>query len=288
MHVSIILIWLCLCGSIKGAYEDARCKCIGFDRASDPNGTVPTKKIYVKAVPADKCTCKNILGSEDALFPNCECTYQVRNTTTIKVVVCLILVVISTLTLYMIFLLLLEPLLSARRAGRGHILASGSTDSGMSSEFGSSGRGPVAGIVSSSLGRFTRARIPDLNLKRSWTHSNAPGIGLPKATGMAVIWGRSRLNAEQLLDTGKTSGWFFAYLAIFLYTFLLRTVPVESRLRQRVMKPDTLVSTDCHSTVPPTVNVHNVVTRVKDQQQRWKGNVEAQRARVFSERSLLN
>ncbi|THD22836.1 Transmembrane protein 9 [Fasciola hepatica] len=253
---------------VEAAYEDARCKCIGFDRSSGPNGTLPTKKIYVKAVPADKCTCKIILGAEDALFPNCECTYQVRNTTTIKLVVCLILVIISALTLYMLFLLLLEPLLSARRANRDHILTSDSRDTGIGSDSAFGGRGVAAGIVSSSLARLTRSRLPDLSLKRPWTQFTTSGTGHPKSAGMAVVWGRSRLSAEQLLDSENASS---------------GSLPNEGKLRQRVAKPDAFPSTS-----DPQPTVANVVSRVKDQQQRWKGNVEAQRARVFGERSLLN
>lgn len=122
-----------------------------------------------------------------------------------KLVVCLILVIISALTLYMLFLLLLEPLLSARRTNRDHILTSDSRDTGIGSETSSGGRGFAAGIVSSGLARLTRSRISDLSLKRSWTQFTNPGANHPKAAGMAVVWGRSRLSAEQLLESENAS-----------------------------------------------------------------------------------
>ncbi|BHF79607.1 hypothetical protein SprV_0702272800 [Sparganum proliferum] len=101
-----------------GAYEDSRCKCVCVDHSvpenHDKNSTEPTRAVYVKSIPADKCTCPFMLENKADLCPYCDCKYQVRNTSTIKVVVCLIVVILSALSLYLVFMLLLEPFLTAR------------------------------------------------------------------------------------------------------------------------------------------------------------------------------
>ncbi|KAK8401862.1 hypothetical protein O3P69_001155 [Scylla paramamosain] len=57
-----------------------------------------------------------IRGHEQEFCPRCECKYESRNSTTIKVVVILVIWVISLLVVYMSFLLCLDPLLNKRRA----------------------------------------------------------------------------------------------------------------------------------------------------------------------------
>lgn len=220
-------------------YEDARCKCACVDRSGSYNGSKPTGKIYVRAIAADQCTCPFMLGRDSALCPYCDCVYQVRNTTTIKVVVCLILVVISALTLYMGFLLLLEPLLSPR--GRG-IRNQKSTDS-HSSIFDL-----TAGPSQSSEPSRDRYTV-EVGPKEPWTDIS---------TGQQSIKGDS---------------------------------PDHPRSRHRMFKPAILVSPyDVSGSQRTTTaaGVSSMVRNVRDQQQRWKGNVEAQRARVFQEHTLLN
>nr|VZI25366.1 unnamed protein product [Spirometra erinaceieuropaei] len=108
-----LFVFLC-----QGAYEDSRCKCVCVDHSvpenHDKNSTEPTRAVYVKSIPADKCTCPFMLENKADLCPYCDCKYQVRNTSTIKVVVCLIVVILSALSLYLVFMLLLEPFLTAR------------------------------------------------------------------------------------------------------------------------------------------------------------------------------
>ncbi|CAL8073881.1 unnamed protein product [Calicophoron daubneyi] len=209
-----------------------------------------------------------MLGKEDALCPYCDCSYQVRNTTTIKVVVCLILVIISALTLYMVFLQLLEPLLSARRASRKMMVSGESVDA----RAGSSG---------STAGRFARTRW-SLDVPRPSWATGSSGSHLPKGAGMAVVWDRTRLSAQQLINAERST---------------TDESPEKGRLRQRAQKPIIEESSEqgdsphpvmITGAVIPPGSVSTVVSRVRNQQQRWKGNVEAQRARVFSEHTLLN
>lgn len=80
--------------------------------------------LIIDNVPPNKCNCDNVIlprvedklnGSKGLEFcPRCECKYENRNTTTIKVVVTLVIFVISGLLIYMLFLYLLDPLLGKR------------------------------------------------------------------------------------------------------------------------------------------------------------------------------
>lgn len=235
-----------LCCSCWAAYEDARCKCVCVNRTISVNATKPIRKIYVKAIAAEKCTCPLMLEEEaTALCPYCDCTYQVRNTTTIKVVVCLILVIISALTLYMLFLLLLEPLLAMRRPS--HRFPSVSMDNS-SGPFG----------LGSSQRSVSAAKIA----KSSW---NGP------VDGISVIWNRPCVHSRSSDDIRGT---------------------IQSRTKHRVVtKPNLLISSSRDANMnrgPQSAGVSNVVRTVRNQQQRWKGDVETQRARVFSEHTLLN
>lgn len=60
---------------------------------------------------------KEILGKEQQFCLRCECKYENRNTTIIKVVVIIVIWVISILVIYMAFLIILDPLLNKRIKG---------------------------------------------------------------------------------------------------------------------------------------------------------------------------
>lgn len=60
---------------------------------------------------------KEIAGKEQEFCPRCECKYENRNTTIIRVVVIIVICVISTLVIYMAFLIILDPLLNKRMKG---------------------------------------------------------------------------------------------------------------------------------------------------------------------------
>jgi len=108
----------------EASYEDNRCRCICPDPAV-VNGTKSNRKIYIKPVAPSRCTCDSVVlpeviddikGREKEFCPRCECKYESRNITTIKVVVILVIWIISLLVVYMGFLLCLDPLLNKRRA----------------------------------------------------------------------------------------------------------------------------------------------------------------------------
>lgn len=58
-----------------------------------------------------------IRGKEQEFCPRCECKYEYRNITIIKVVVIIVIWVISVLVIYMAFLIILDPLLNKRVKG---------------------------------------------------------------------------------------------------------------------------------------------------------------------------
>ncbi|KAI9553895.1 hypothetical protein GHT06_019165 [Daphnia sinensis] len=107
---------------VNAQYEDVRCKCICPDTAV-VNGTQSHRKLYIENVPPNKCDCTNVVlprvgddikGKEKEFCPRCECKYESRNTTTIKVVVIIVIWIISLLVIYMLFLVCLDPLLNKK------------------------------------------------------------------------------------------------------------------------------------------------------------------------------
>jgi len=102
----------------EAQYEDGRCKCLclGVPMA---NGTVLDRKVYTGIFKDSlDCTCSKVVqpvppGVTD-ICSRCECQWQTRNTTTIKVVVILIICIVAMLVLYMLFLLCLDPLMNRR------------------------------------------------------------------------------------------------------------------------------------------------------------------------------
>ncbi|KAF5301767.1 hypothetical protein FQR65_LT08750 [Abscondita terminalis] len=110
-------------------YENSRCTCKCPSIASITNTTeVPRKGGFVRIenVPSNICNCVNVVlpklgdkikGRENEFCPRCECKYEVRNVTIIKVVVIIVIWVISILVIYMAFLIILDPLLNKRAKG---------------------------------------------------------------------------------------------------------------------------------------------------------------------------
>ncbi|VDP47617.1 unnamed protein product [Schistosoma mattheei] len=274
MEFYAVFICVLIINAVSAAYEDARCKCVCLLPSSYMNNTKSSKKIYVKAIPSEKCTCEYMLQNDKDLCRYCECKFQV--------VVCLILTVITALVLYMLFLLLLEPLLSTRHLSHKTII-----DMGICSE-------PQQPNNFTINQHNNNDKINDGRSTNSWVNINIPvsssGHGdsavYSKAIDKAVIWDKTKLTPKQFMDSNLRiirSG----------FTFFKAAPSNRWRLRNRsglisndqVEDPNGLNLT----TIPSTsVGVSSVVNRVRDQQQRWKGNVEAQRTRVFSERSLLN
>ncbi|VVC40238.1 Hypothetical protein CINCED_3A001431 [Cinara cedri] len=79
-------------------------------------------KLYIANVlPSNDCNgvslpvIGEVNNTKKELCPRCTCTYESRNTTTMKVVVLIVLCVISILVTYMLFLLCLEPMIRKRK-----------------------------------------------------------------------------------------------------------------------------------------------------------------------------
>ncbi|XP_015181118.1 PREDICTED: syntaxin-7-like [Polistes dominula] len=106
-------------------YDDKRCKCICPSLSSVINTTQPSldRLIFIINVPPSQCKCEDVvlpkLGDqiktkEEIFCPRCDCKYENRNTTIIKIVVIIVIWVISLLVIYMLFLICLDPLLNKR------------------------------------------------------------------------------------------------------------------------------------------------------------------------------
>ncbi|CAF0777630.1 unnamed protein product [Adineta steineri] len=103
-------------------FEDYRCKCVcpSFSVLQDPSVNETNRRVYVDVVPPDKCSCQRVVfrsiqaspDFQEKFCPRCVCNYEVRNTTTMKVVVIIIMVAISLLFIYMSFLLCLDPIMN--------------------------------------------------------------------------------------------------------------------------------------------------------------------------------
>ncbi|KAK7497302.1 hypothetical protein BaRGS_00011346, partial [Batillaria attramentaria] len=96
---------------------DVRCKCV-CPRVAGDNSTGP---VFIKDVEPNNCKCENVVPAAEStmglkICNMCECKYESRNTTTIKVVVIFIICVVSMLFIYMLFLLCLDPLIARRPA----------------------------------------------------------------------------------------------------------------------------------------------------------------------------
>ncbi|CAH1799392.1 unnamed protein product [Owenia fusiformis] len=106
-----------LFSTANAQYDDIRCKCV-CPPQDIVNGTETTgRKVYTKNItePVD-CKCENVVVplplKVNEFCPRCQCKWQRRNTTTIKVIVIIIICIVSILFLYMLFLLCLDPLLN--------------------------------------------------------------------------------------------------------------------------------------------------------------------------------
>ncbi|XP_051163120.1 uncharacterized protein CG1161 [Leptopilina boulardi] len=129
--VPLFLIFISQCEA--QSYDDKRCKCICPNLAAVLNITDSSKirSNFISNVTPNHCNCKDavlnhlgdkIKGKEQLVCPRCDCKYENRNTTIIKIVVIIVIWVISLLVIYMLFLICLDPLLNKRlpKAGAGY------------------------------------------------------------------------------------------------------------------------------------------------------------------------
>ncbi|KAG8194251.1 hypothetical protein JTE90_024580 [Oedothorax gibbosus] len=122
-YVFCAVIILSLTSISNAQYEDVRCKCI-CPSPEVVKGNKTERKLYIANVVPSQCKCEGVVmpqadeflrAKEKEFCPRCECRYERRNTTTIFVVVIIIIWLISLLTVYMLFLMCLDPLLNKRR-----------------------------------------------------------------------------------------------------------------------------------------------------------------------------
>ncbi|KFO75953.1 Transmembrane protein 9, partial [Cuculus canorus] len=114
---SVLLIVLLCCilpppAQAGKSSEDIRCKCI-----CPPYRNI-SGHIYNKNVSQKDCNCLHVVepmpvpGNDvEAYCLLCECKYEERSTTTIKVIIIVYLSVVGALLLYMAFLVLVDPLI---------------------------------------------------------------------------------------------------------------------------------------------------------------------------------
>ncbi|KAL7291500.1 uncharacterized protein CG1161 [Trichogramma pretiosum] len=123
--ICTVLLMLYFTQCQADSYDDKRCKCICPNIDSVLNNTSSDKRVlnFVTNVSADKCDCDGVVlpkigdklqGKEQIYCPRCDCKYENRNTTIIKIVVIIVIWVISLLVIYMLFLICLEPFLNKR------------------------------------------------------------------------------------------------------------------------------------------------------------------------------
>ncbi|XP_003220601.1 proton-transporting V-type ATPase complex assembly regulator TMEM9 [Anolis carolinensis] len=93
-------------------FEDIRCKCI-----CPPYRNI-SGQIYKNNVTQKDCNCLHVVepmpvpGHDvEAYCLLCECKYEERSTTTIKIIIIIYLSVIGALLLYMVFLMVVDPLI---------------------------------------------------------------------------------------------------------------------------------------------------------------------------------
>ncbi|KAL1518305.1 hypothetical protein ABEB36_001947 [Hypothenemus hampei] len=129
-------LWISLCvlfvfAESQAQFDDKRCKCICPSLSSVTNKTddkTHTERL-IKTTndPPNKCNCEVVMlavvadklneGEMREFCPRCNCKYENRNTTIIRYVVIIVIWVISILVVYMLFLIILDPLLNKRVKG---------------------------------------------------------------------------------------------------------------------------------------------------------------------------
>jgi len=117
LSVSLFLVFVVSNVSAQ-TFNDYRCKCL-CPHIPELNGT---QVKYIGDVPPNQCNCDGVIlpklslaeGKAQEFCVRCDCKYENRNTTIIKVVVIIVLWIISLLVVYMLFLICLDPLLNKR------------------------------------------------------------------------------------------------------------------------------------------------------------------------------
>ncbi|XP_006834216.1 PREDICTED: transmembrane protein 9 isoform X1 [Chrysochloris asiatica] len=110
--IGYLLVLPAHASKVTESSEDIRCKCI-----CPPYRNI-SGHIYNQNVSQKDCNCLHVVepmpvpGHDvEAYCLLCECKYEERSTTTIKVIIVIYLSVVGALLLYMAFLMLVDPLI---------------------------------------------------------------------------------------------------------------------------------------------------------------------------------
>lgn len=124
-YSAVVILFQCFLTVVTQSYEDRRCICVCPSPSVVLNRTASVdRRPYIANVPPHQCNCDGVIlphvgeeikGQEQEFCPLCDCKYESRNTTVIKVVVIIVLWVIALLFVYMGFLVLLVPLIRKKR-----------------------------------------------------------------------------------------------------------------------------------------------------------------------------
>ncbi|OCT82100.1 transmembrane protein 9B [Xenopus laevis] len=109
----------------SGSSVDARCKCI-CPPYKDKKGNIFNKNVTQK-----DCDCLHVVdpmpvpGADvEAYCLRCECKYEERSSSTIKVTIIIYLSVLGMLLLYMFYLTIVEPILKRKLFGHSQLIQS--------------------------------------------------------------------------------------------------------------------------------------------------------------------
>lgn len=100
-HFLLFILLACLMVISEGQYDDVRCKCVC---PKENNKTTRIPNVFVQTVEPKDCNCEHIVQREEQFCLRCQCMYEARNTTLIKVVIIFILVVLGILCIYLLYL----------------------------------------------------------------------------------------------------------------------------------------------------------------------------------------
>ncbi|XP_038216348.1 uncharacterized protein CG1161-like [Zerene cesonia] len=127
-RICCFLVLICYYSGVSAQfYENQRCRCVCPSPASVFNKTqskMTDRKLYSAYVPPSKCNCGGVIlphvsdeirDNAQVFCPRCDCKYESRNTTIIMVVVIMVLWVLMLLSAYLIFLMILDPLLTQKQ-----------------------------------------------------------------------------------------------------------------------------------------------------------------------------
>ncbi|XP_073956742.1 proton-transporting V-type ATPase complex assembly regulator TMEM9-like [Choristoneura fumiferana] len=125
MFTKVLIYSSLILSALGQVYEDKRCRCVCPSPAEVLNKTLGTDpKLIISDAPPNKCNCIGVVlqrlgdeikGHEPEYCLRCDCRYETRNTTIIKVVVITIIWLLTLLLIYSAFLMCLDPFVRRQR-----------------------------------------------------------------------------------------------------------------------------------------------------------------------------